>query len=134
MASRTRNRLGPYSRTLERGAIGRSIDGRSQEGRFLRAFERQLLDHIGGQSAASVAQRLLIARLARVALRLELFDVKIAAGTLTDHDARVYGALHNAFRLMLREVGLGATAAKPQSLGEYVAARAAERSPPPAAA
>ena len=96
-------KLGPHSRTFDRGAIGSLVDGRSREGRFLRAFERQMVDFVGG--APSAAQRILIGRLARVALRLELFDEKIAAGdSLTDHDGRVYGALHTSLRLMLREL------------------------------
>ena len=113
-------RVGPYSRTLDRGAIGQSIDGRSREGRFLRAFERQMREHVGG--LPSTAQRLLISRLARVALRLERFDEKLAAGQLTDHDGRVYGALHNSFRLLLRELGIKGAAARPPTLAEALAA------------
>jgi hypothetical protein len=48
-------RLGPYSRAIDRGSIGWSVDGRSREGRFLRAYERMLSDHIGG--SPSVVQR-----------------------------------------------------------------------------
>src|SRR3954447_18527237 len=118
--ARNHDRLGPHSRTLCRGAIGRSIDGRSAEGRFLRAFEAQMTAHLGGQPSA--AEVLLISRLARVALRLELFDEKITAGTLTDHDGRVYGALHNSFRLMLRELGLKAAPPAAPSLAELLAA------------
>ena len=117
--ARNHDKIGPHSRTLCRGAIGRSIDGRSAEGRFLRAFEAQMTAHIGG--APSTAQALLISRLARVALRLELFDEKIATGTITDHDARVYGALHNSFRLMLRELGLHAKAPPAPTLGQLAA-------------
>jgi len=96
-------RVGPHSRTFDRGAIGSLFDGRSREGRFLRAFERQMIEHVGG--TPTVAQRVLVGRLARVALRLELFYEKIAAGDpLTDHDGRVYNALHNSLRLMLREL------------------------------
>jgi hypothetical protein len=104
-------RLGPYSRTLHRGAIGHSVDGRSREGRFLRAFEAQLAQHVGGKP--STAQRILISRLARTALRLELFDEKLTAGKLTDYDTKVYGALHNSFRLMMREIGVKPTLAAP---------------------
>lgn len=78
-----------------------------------------MVKHVGG--APSVTQKLLIARLARVALRLEIFDQKITDGDLTDHDARVYGALHNAFRLMLREIGLKPTAPRPPTIAEIAA-------------
>lgn len=120
-----KNRVGPYSRTLDRGVIGRSIDGRSPEGRFLRAFEAEMVKHVGG--APSIAQKMLITRLARVALRLELFDEKMTAGATSDHDARIYGALHNSFRLMLRELGLKAATAKPATLADILAAKVAQR-------
>ncbi|HEX4113637.1 MAG TPA: hypothetical protein VH020_13980 [Stellaceae bacterium] len=105
-------RIGPYSRLLARGAVS----GRTREGKFLRAVEAQLAEHVGG--SPSLPQRMLISRLARVALRLELFDEKMANGKTTDLDARVYGGLHNSFRLLLRELGLKATAAKPPTLAE----------------
>jgi hypothetical protein len=123
--ARASRRLGPHSKLLERG----SLDGRSREGRFLRHCEAELAKHVGGKP--SIAQRLLISRLARVALRLELFDEKIAAGTLTDHDARVYGALHNSFRLLLREIGMRGAAARATSLAEYLAAKAAAKAAAP---
>src|SRR5262249_24873793 len=118
-------KLGPHSRTLCRGAIGRSIDGRSAEGRFLRDFDARMSQHVGGRPSA--AERLLISRLARVALRLELFDEKLATGAITDHDARVYGALHNGFRLMLRELGIKAAPAPALTLAEVLAAGRADR-------
>ena len=90
----------------------------------MRTLEAELTQYLGG--APSVTQRLLIGRLARVALRLHLFDEKIAASTITDHDARVYGALHNALRLMLREIGMRPAAARPPSLAEHLARRAIE--------
>jgi hypothetical protein len=41
--------LGPYSRVIDRGAVGGLIDGRSREGRFLRTYEQALFDHVGGR-------------------------------------------------------------------------------------
>jgi hypothetical protein len=41
-------------------------------------------------------------------LRLELLDEKMTAGTWTDHDARTFGGLSNAVRLLSRELGLRA--------------------------
>ncbi len=110
-------RVGPHSRLLNMG----SLSGRSREGRYIRALETQLYAHLGG--APSITQRLAISRLARVSLRLQLFDEKIDAGSLTDHDARVYGALHNAFRLLIRELGLKPAAVAPsESLADVAAA------------
>ena len=114
-------RVGPQSRLLEHG----SLDGRSVEGRFLRAIEAQLSEHVGGRP--TVAQHLLISRVARVALRLELYDRKLAAGEFTDHDGRVYNALHNALRLGLREIGMKAAVAKAPSLADIAAQIAADK-------
>ena len=101
-------RLGVYSRTLERGAIGASISGKSREGRYLRAFEAKILAQMGPET--TFLTKITASRLAKVALRLELFDEKIVSGEgLTDHDGRVYNALHNSFRLLVRELGLKAT-------------------------
>jgi hypothetical protein len=117
-------RLGPHSRMLSRG----TISGRSREGRYIKTVSAQLTEHIGGSPSA--AQRMLIARLARVMLRLELFDEKMAAGKpFTDLDGRIYNSLLNSFRLLLREVGIRAAPAPTKSLAEIIAAEA-ERGDP----
>ena len=72
-------RLGPHSRALRRGVVGDQIDGRSREGRFLRAAEAELIAHVGGEP--SFGQRILIRRAARAMLRLELLDAKMADGS-----------------------------------------------------
>jgi hypothetical protein len=115
-------RLGPHCRALRRGVIGDAIDGRSREGKFLRVCEAELVAQVG--SEPSFAQRLLIRRIARAMLKLEMFDAKMTGGNWTDHDARTYGGLTNALRLMLRELGLRAPAKdKTPSLSEYIAQR-----------
>jgi hypothetical protein len=114
--------LSSESRLFRRGVLGDRVDGRSREGRFLTKCERELVAQVGG--APSFTQRLLIRRLARGMLRLELLDEKMTAGTWTDHDARTFGGLSNAVRLLARELGLkGAPAEKPPSLGDYLAAK-----------
>ena len=94
-------RLGAYSRVLERGALGDTLDGRSREGRFLRAFEASLTEHVGG--SPSTTQKVLIRRAARAMPRLKLFHEKLGTG-LTAHDARTYNALQNSLRIALREL------------------------------
>jgi hypothetical protein len=99
------------SRVLRRGVLGDRIDGRSREGRFLTQIERELTAQVGG--APSATQRLLIRRLARNMLRLELVDEKMTSGKeLSAHDARTFSALSNQVRLISRELGLRAAAAK----------------------
>ena len=96
--------LRPHSRTLDRGILGAGIDGRSKEGRYLRAVEAELVEHLGGKT--STTQRIAIHRAARLMLRLELFDQRLTAKEFTSHDARTYNALQNSLRLMLKELGL----------------------------
>jgi hypothetical protein len=105
------HRVGPYSRRLHRGAIGDLVDGRSAQGRFIRHLEAELVAHVGG--SPSIAQKLLIDRIIKLRLQLDALDDKLAAGTWTPHDQRTYGALLNAHRLSLRELGLRPAAAAP---------------------
>ena len=86
-------------RALRRGVVGDQIDGRSREGRFLRAAGAELIAQTGG--APSFGQRILIRRAARAMLRLELLDAKMAEGPWTDHNARTFGGLSNNLRLRL---------------------------------
>jgi hypothetical protein len=52
-SSTKHKRIVTYSRALTRGVIGDSISGRSREGRYLRALERDLLDQHGGVPTVS---------------------------------------------------------------------------------
>jgi hypothetical protein len=115
-----RRELGPHSRLFGRGAIG-DMDGNSAPAKFIRTVERAVLDHLGGPDRASLPQKLLAARIAKTAYRLELFDRKLDEDGLTDYDARIYGALHNSYRLMLREIGLKAIPPKPETPDEVMA-------------
>jgi len=120
---RTRRQLGPYSRTLQRGAIGSiAVDGRSERGRFIRALEKELVEHVGGKP--SIAQRLLIDNIVRQRLQLDLLGERLASGAnWTPHDGRTFAALQNSFRLSLRELGLEPTKPKPATITEIMAAR-----------
>jgi hypothetical protein len=113
------------SRLLRRGSLG-GVSGRSREGRFLVQVERQIEAQIGEPSAI---QRLLIRRLARAMLRLELLDEKSMAGTGSDHDGRVFSALSNVVRLTARELNLKAPATndKLPNLGDYLTSKAGAR-------
>ncbi|MDE3176812.1 MAG: hypothetical protein KGM15_11985 [Pseudomonadota bacterium] len=117
--------LGPHSRVPTRGAVGDGVDGRSREGRFLRQTERELLIQFGREP--SFGERLLIRRIARAMLQLELFDQKPSTdGEFTAHDARAFSALSNQVRLGLRDIGLkSAPKDKPATVAE-IAARCAQ--------
>jgi hypothetical protein len=75
----------------------------------LSQIERELVAQVG---KPSFTQKLLIRRLSRAMLRLELLDEKSTAGTLTDHDGRSFSALSNQVRLLARELGVKAAPAE----------------------
>lgn len=116
-----RGGLGPYSRAIDRGAIGSTIDGRSRQGRYLRAYERMLTEHVGGNPSAT--QRALICRAARLALHLELMDeAALRDGKpFTAHDHNHYVAWSNALARILARLGLEAPAARAPTLADVMA-------------
>jgi hypothetical protein len=97
--------IGPYSRLIDRGAIG-GLSGRSREGRFLKHYEQMLLQHIG--RPPSITQRALISRAARIALHLELLDERVFSQgkALNEHDYRYYASWSNSLARMLARLGL----------------------------
>jgi hypothetical protein len=123
--------LSAESRVLRRGVLGDRVDGRSREGRFLTQIERELVAQIGG--SPSFTQKLLIRRLARGMLRLELLDEKQTAGkALSAHDGRSFSALSNQVRLIARELGLkAAPAEKTPDLSDILAEHALRKAPAP---
>jgi hypothetical protein len=113
---------GAYSRPLRRGVLG-DIDGRSKEGRFLKTIESDLIEQVGG--SPSVGQQLLIRRIARSMLMLEILDLKLANGDNWNQcDAATQGGLNNNVRLAIREIGLKAPPARKPTLSEYLAEKA----------
>jgi hypothetical protein len=113
---------GAYSKPLRRGVLG-DLDGRSKEGRFLKTIESDLTQQVGG--APSVGQQLLIRRIARAMLMLEILDLKMANNDNWNQcDAATQGGLNNNVRLCLRELGIKAPAPKRQSLAAYLAEKA----------
>jgi hypothetical protein len=121
MAIKSRSKVGPYSRE---GAIA-TLDGRSKEALYMKRVRLELTAHVG---APSPVQRQLIERAAMLTLHVALFDAKaLEAGGLSERDSRQYLAYSNSLSRTLTQLGLKATAAKPPSLAEHIAQRAAER-------
>ncbi len=81
------------------------LKGRSHVGRRLRAIKRELTEHLGGPDRVTAPQRFLIERLAIDLVRLELLDLEMTNGTISEHDARVAHALRNSTRLALKDLG-----------------------------
>ena len=115
---RDSSNVGPYSRFLQRGIV----DGRSREGRYLRSFRAELVEHLGGKLSAS--QTILVERVCFLRLRAALFDEQLIEGKpLGELDYRVYMAISNALVRATRELGPGsATVAKGLTLDEHIAA------------
>jgi len=113
--------IGPYSKLIDRGAVGAAIDGRSREGRYLRAYEAMLVEHVGGRP--SIIERAMIARAARVALHLELLDEKSLAESrpLTGHDMAWYAAWSNCLTRILGRLGLKTPDKPAPSLSDLLA-------------
>jgi hypothetical protein len=102
-------RLGPYSKKLDRGPVGWAIDGRSFEGRFIRAMQTELLAALNGE--ATIFERLLVDQAIRLKMRFDGLTEKLdaagtSAATWTDHDVRTLSAIGNQYRLVLRELRL----------------------------
>jgi len=64
------------------------VDGRTREGRIMRAFRADLIDFVGGDP--DVIQREIIERAVWLQLRCSLMDAKIAAGEDTQYDSATY--------------------------------------------
>jgi hypothetical protein len=112
-----RTATGPYSRALDRGAVG-ALNGNSREAKFIRAYEALLVEHVGGHP--TIVQQQLITRAARLACHLELWDQRTipqgGAVTATGHNH--YIAWSNALGRTLARLGLEPAAAKAPTLAD----------------
>ena len=95
------HRIGPYSH----GSALVRLDFRTREGKFARAIQDELTQHVGGQPNA--AQQLLI-RLASIkALRLALMsDFVLTEHSISERDDRQFLAWANSLRRDLDVLGL----------------------------
>lgn len=114
------NTIGPYSRPH----VLAKIDGRTKEARLLRETRAELAQHVGGNPSAT--QRALIERAAQLSLRIALIDQRFAeTSTQTEHDSRTYLAWSNSLSRTMRELGVHAAPARPKTLEQIFAAKAA---------
>jgi len=102
------------SRVLNVGGAG-GLDGNSREARFIRAYEAELVRHLGG--SPSFVQRQQIVRAARLALHLQLWDEasipKGGAIVATAHAHNTYIAWSNNLSRLLRDIGIEPASAAP---------------------
>jgi hypothetical protein len=109
---------GPFSRALRKGAI----DQRSWEGRFLATVRHHMTVHIGG--TPTIAQRVLIDRIAWLMLHCHLLDQRICSGRQNwgENDRKCYLAFSNSLVRSLREIGLETGAGREPTLAEVLKA------------
>lgn len=94
----------------------------------MKRIRAELVGHLGGEERVSAVQRQLIARVAILTLYTSKFDERaLARGGLSERDSHQYLAYSNSLTRALAQLGLKGVAAKPASLGEYLAAKAAQR-------
>ena len=99
-----RPRPGPFSRRV----LATIVSGNSADGYFVRAYVRELTEHIGGKP--TIVQRRLIERAAMLALHLLKFDQRAhRVGELSDRSMRDYLAAHNSLTRTLQAIGVQAS-------------------------
>ena len=117
---------GPRSLVIEAVDISGEVTRESLAGRFLLAYERQLVKHLG--KPPSVIQRLLIQRMARIALHFEMMDKAVFSEgkpmPLEDFD--VYFRWNTGFMKMMENLGFGKRDERPRpedqvALKDYLA-------------
>ena len=109
--------VGPYSRPHRL----RKLDGRTKEAKLLRAVTAQLIAHLGGK--ATVTEKILVDQCAQLCLRLAQLNDKMASGSLSETDNKVYVCFSNTLSRMMRQLGLDARKAAPPTLDGYIAAK-----------
>ena len=99
-------KLGPYSKS----AILSKPDGRTKEARLVKSLRAELIKHVGGNP--TIAQRMLIDRVAQLTLRIASMDKKFTETEVqTEHDSRCYLAWTGSLSRLLRDLGLDAAPA-----------------------
>ena len=111
---------GPFSRRV----LATIVNGKSTDGHFIRAYQRELTEHIGGRP--TIVQRRLIERAAMLALHLLKFDQRAhRVGELSDRSMRDYLAAHNSLTRTLQAIGVQAAPVegepKPKTLADIIA-------------
>jgi hypothetical protein len=102
---------------LRKGAI----DQRSWQGRYLATARHHMMEHIGGKP--TIAQHVLIDRIAWLMLHCHLLDQRIVSGAAWgENDRKCYLAFPNSLVRSLREIGVEASAGREPNLAEVLKA------------
>ncbi len=94
----------------------------------MKEIRQELAKHVGGKP--SVAQSMLIERIAVLILRMELMDKEaLSGGPMTDKDQRTYLGWANAVSRSLRHLGLKGQEGKAPSLDDILKAGKGQPAP-----
>jgi hypothetical protein len=121
LQTRKRKRRSPHPESQLNFDLLSDLDWRTREGKFLMAVRKQYAAHVGGNPNS--VQKALIERAARLSLYVEMLDARsLAAGSMSDHDQRLYLSWSNALVKCLRGLGIRGEATPPAkvSLDDYV--------------
>ena len=112
------HRIGPYSRALPLACI----DGRTREGKFARAVQDELTQHVGG--APTAAEQILIKLASIKVLRVALMTRhELSEHSISERNDREFLCWSNSLRRDLDVLGITKRATQSPSLKEYTAAR-----------
>ena len=114
--SRKAHRVGRYSR----GTALVHLDGRTREGRFARAVQSELVEHVGGSPSAP--QQLLIRLASLKALRLALMTQHVLTDqSISERDDQQFLSWANSLRRDLDVLGIARAPERLPRLAEVLA-------------
>lgn len=118
-----RSRAGMFSRP----SALQKIDRRTVESQLLARAQAELIEHLGGEAAVTVPQRLLVQSTALLVLRLRCCLDRCLRGGEADIASldKYIRVLQNSLRLNLLALGLQRPAEQAPSLATYLEGRAA---------
>ena len=99
-------------------------DGRTRQARMVKLLRRELEAQCGG--TPTVAQRLLIERVAALSYLLADLDAQAASKPLRGDDLTSYLSLHGHLARALERLGVKPRESEPPSLAAYLASRTSE--------
>ncbi|MGC4026214.1 MAG: hypothetical protein QM744_14360 [Mesorhizobium sp.] len=96
-------------------------DGRTVWARRFRDVWNDLIDHVGGDAAASEVQRNIARRAALLTVELEQLENRFAEHGSDAKSLLSYGTISNTLRRLLADLGIQAKAKEPETLESYIA-------------
>ncbi len=102
--ARDRRYLAPFVKTFDRTLLGNFVrlDGRTLEYRLARDLTAELAAYVGKE--LTLPQRLLIERIVKTTIQLDVLEKKMVDGDFTAHYQNAHSRLSNSHQLAMREL------------------------------